>query len=74
MTRLSFRLLIYVNVIFLYLIEDYFERWESLIDYLGNVIIFYLDCNDVLGQDGLKKLREWYRLEKERRRYFYAGK
>jgi hypothetical protein len=22
----------------------------------------------VLGQDGLKKLREWYRLEKERRR------
>ncbi len=67
-------MLIYVNVIFLYLIEDYFERWESLIDYLGNVIIFYLDCNDVLGQDGLKKLREWYRLEKERRRYFYAGK
>jgi len=46
----------------------YFERWESLIDYLGNVITFYFDRDDVLGQDGLKKIREWYRLEKERRR------
>jgi hypothetical protein len=46
----------------------YFERWESLIDYLGNVITFYFDRDDALGQDGLKKLREWYRLEKERRR------
>ena len=46
----------------------YFERWESLIDYLGNVIIFYFDRDDVLGQDGLKKIREWYRLEKEKRR------
>jgi hypothetical protein len=45
----------------------YFERWESLIDYLCNVITFYFDHDDVLGQDGLKKLREWYRLEKERR-------
>nr|MDJ0803119.1 hypothetical protein [Desulfobacterales bacterium] len=41
----------------------YFKRWESLIDYLDNVIIFYFDRNDVRGQDGLKKLREWYRLE-----------
>ena len=46
----------------------YFERWESLIDYLGNVITFYFDRDDVLGQAGLKKLREWHRLEKERRR------
>jgi hypothetical protein len=46
----------------------YFERWESLIDYLGNVITFYFDSDHVLGQDGLKKIREWYRLEKERRR------
>jgi len=46
----------------------YFERWEGLINYLGNVIIFYFDRDDVLGQDGLIKLREWYRLEKERRR------
>ncbi|MBW1608831.1 MAG: hypothetical protein JRJ74_12140, partial [Deltaproteobacteria bacterium] len=46
----------------------YFERWEGLIDYLGNVITFYFDRDDVLGQDGLKKIREWYRLEKERRR------
>ncbi|MGD9334780.1 MAG: hypothetical protein PVJ50_07340, partial [Desulfobacterales bacterium] len=37
-------------------------------DYLGNVITFYFDWDDVLGQDGLKKLREWYRLEKERRK------
>ena len=42
----------------------HFERWENLIDYLGNVITFYFDHDDVLGQDGLKKLREWYRLEK----------
>jgi hypothetical protein len=34
----------------------YFERWESLIDYLNNVIIFYFDRDDVLGQDGLKNL------------------
>jgi hypothetical protein len=46
----------------------YFERWESLIDYLGNVITFYFDRDDELGQGGLKKLREWYRLEQERRR------
>ena len=46
----------------------YFERWESLIDYLGNVITFYFDRDDVLGQAGLKKLRKWYRLEKETRR------
>jgi len=36
-----------------------------LIDYIGNVITFYFDRADVLGQDGLKKLREWYRLEKD---------
>ncbi len=41
----------------------YFKRWESLIDYLDNVIIFYFDRNDVRGQYGLKKLGEWYRLE-----------
>jgi hypothetical protein len=46
----------------------YFKRWESLIDYLGNVIIFYFDRDDVNGQDGIKKVREWYRLEKERRK------
>ena len=46
----------------------YFERWESLIDYLGNVIIFYFDWEDALGQAGLKKIRKWYRLEKEKRR------
>jgi hypothetical protein len=45
----------------------YFERWESLIDYLDNVILFYFDRDDILGQDGLKKLSGWYRLEKERR-------
>jgi hypothetical protein len=39
-----------------------------LIDYLGNVIIFYFDRDDELGQDGLKKIREWYRREKETRR------
>jgi len=42
----------------------YFERWENLIDYLGNVITFYFDRDELLGQDGLKKTREWYRLEK----------
>jgi hypothetical protein len=46
----------------------YFERWESLIDYLDNAIIFYFDRDDVLGQDGLKKIRGWYRLEKEKRK------
>ena len=46
----------------------YFERWESLIDYLGNVITFYFDGDDAHGQDGLKKIREWYGLEKERRK------
>jgi hypothetical protein len=46
----------------------YFERWESLIDYLGNVITFYFDRDDELGQNGLKKIREWYRREKETRR------
>ncbi|UCD32634.1 MAG: hypothetical protein JSV38_01675, partial [Desulfobacterales bacterium] len=46
----------------------YFERWESLIACLDNVITFYFDRDDVLGQDGLKKLRKWYRLEKERRK------
>jgi hypothetical protein len=48
--------------------NPYFKRWESLIDYLKNVILFYFDRDDVLGQDGLKKLREWYRLEKEGRK------
>ena len=46
----------------------YFERWENLIDYLGNVITFYFDRDDVLGQDGLKKLKGWYGLEKKRRK------
>jgi len=46
----------------------YFERWESLIDYLGNVFTYYFYRDDVLGQDGLKKLREWYWIEKERRK------
>jgi hypothetical protein len=46
----------------------YFERWESLMDYLGNVIIFYFDRDEELGQNGLKKIREWYRREKETRR------
>ena len=45
----------------------YFERWECLIDYLDNVITFYFDFDEVRGQDGLKKLKEWYRLEKENR-------
>jgi len=44
----------------------YFKRWESLIVYLGNVITFYFDRDDALGQAGLKKIREWYRLEKDR--------
>ena len=52
----------------------YFKRWESLIDYLDNVILFYFDRDDVLGQDGLKKLREWYRIEKERRQKKYYKK
>ena len=42
----------------------YFKRWENLIDYLGNVITFYFDRDELLGKNGLKKLREWYRLEK----------
>ena len=46
----------------------YFKRWESLIDYLGNVIIFYFDSDNVLGQNSLIKIRKWYGLEKERRR------
>jgi hypothetical protein len=46
----------------------YFKRWESLIDYLGNVIIFYFDSDDVLGQDGLKKVSGWYRLEERRKK------
>ncbi len=46
----------------------YFKRWESLIGYLDNVIIFYFDRDDVRGQDGLKKLREWYRLEETGRK------
>jgi len=33
----------------------YFERRENLIDYLGNVITFYFDRDELLGQDGLKK-------------------
>ncbi len=37
-------------------------------DYLGNVITFYFDSDDALGQDGLEKIREWYGLEKERRK------
>ncbi len=36
--------------------------------YLGNVITFYFDSDDALGQDGLEKIREWYGLEKERRK------
>ncbi len=51
----------------------YFKRWERLIDYLDNVIVFYFDRDDVLGQDGLKKLREWYRLEKTGREIELAG-
>jgi len=46
----------------------YFKRWESLIDYLGNVITFYFDSDNVLGQNSLITIRKWYRLEKERRR------
>jgi len=34
--------------------NNYFESWESLIDYLGNVITFYFDRNHALGQAGLK--------------------
>jgi hypothetical protein len=45
----------------------YFKRWASLIDYLGNVVIFYFEHDDVLGQDALKKIKEWYSLEKEKR-------
>jgi hypothetical protein len=45
----------------------YFERWEYLIVYLGNVINFYSDWEDALGQAGLRKIRKWYRLEKEKR-------
>jgi len=41
----------------------YLERWESLIDYLDSVLIFYFDRDDVLGQNGINKLREWYGLE-----------
>ncbi|MDJ0818756.1 MAG: hypothetical protein QNJ58_21280 [Desulfobacterales bacterium] len=37
-------------------------------DYLGNVITFYFDGDDALGQDGLKKIREWYGLKKKRRK------
>lgn len=50
------------------LTDIYFERWESLLDYLGNVITFYFDRDPVLGQDGLIKVKKWYRLEKERRK------
>ena len=46
----------------------YFVGWESLIDYLSNVINFYFDRDDALGRDGLNKIREWYGLEKERRK------
>jgi hypothetical protein len=52
----------------------YFQRWESLIDYLDNVIIYYFDRDDVLGQDGLKKLREWYRLEKAGKKIEFTGR
>ena len=52
----------------------YLKRWESLIDYLDNVISFYFDRDDVLGQDGLKKLREWYRLEKAERKIEFTGR
>lgn len=52
---------------FLRLSYVYFKRWERLIDYLGNGIIFYFDRDIVLGQDGLKKVKIWYGLEKERR-------
>jgi hypothetical protein len=53
--------------------HTYFKRLESLIDYLDNVILFYFDRDDVLGQDGLKKLREWYRLEKAGREIEFTG-
>jgi succinate dehydrogenase flavin-adding protein (antitoxin of CptAB toxin-antitoxin module) len=51
----------------------YFQRWESLIDCLDNVILFYFDRDDALGKNGLKKLREWYRLEKEERKIEFTG-
>ncbi|MGD9309652.1 MAG: hypothetical protein PVG51_10965, partial [Desulfosarcina sp.] len=51
----------------------YFQRWESLIDCLDNVILFYFDSDDALGKNGLKKLREWYRLEKEERKIEFTG-
>jgi hypothetical protein len=51
----------------------YFIRWEGLIDYLDNVILFYFDRDDVLGQDGLKNLREWYRLEEAGRKIELTG-
>jgi hypothetical protein len=53
--------------------HTYFKRWEPLIDHLDNVIIFYFDRDDVLGQDGLNKLREWYRLEKAGRKIGFTG-
>jgi hypothetical protein len=51
----------------------YLKRWESMIDYLDNVIIFYFDRDDVLGQNCIKKLREWYRLEKAVRKTGLTG-
>jgi hypothetical protein len=51
----------------------YFKRWEGLIDNLDNVILFYFDRDDVLGQDGIKNLREWYRLEKTGRKIEFTG-
>ena len=53
--------------------DTYFKRWERLIDYLDNVVIYYFDHDEVLGQDGLKKLREWYRLEKAGRQIKLTG-
>jgi len=47
--------------------HTYFERCEILLDNLVNVIEFYFDHDKVLGQDGLTKLKKWYRIEKKRR-------
>ncbi len=51
----------------------YLKRWERMIDYLDNAIIFYFDRDDVRGQDGIKKLREWYSLEKAVRKTGLTG-
>ena len=38
-----------------------------MIDHLGNAITFYFDRDDLLGQDGLEKIKKWYKLEERRR-------